>query len=258
MLLVDGFKPPSIHEFLPPAIFGDQTIIGFNRIDLIRLVATVVMLTFFIIVAKKAKVIPTKPQIIVEFLIDFVQKNIIDVTMGRQRGKEFTPMICTLFISILFFNLTGIIPGLNMAATAGIGLPLVMALWTMWTYWKVGIREQGLFGFLHNETFPSGLPVFIYPLYTPIELAQLFIIRPFSLTVRLFANMVTGHILIALCISATQFLLFDGAGVLKPFSLITFIGAIFFILFEVFVASLQAYVFAILSATYIAGSFKHT
>lgn len=255
MFISEGFEKPSISDFLPHPIFFDGEIFAFNRIDLIRIVLTLFLLSFFVLVAKKAKLVPSKVQVVVEFIIDFVQKNIIDITLGRERGKQFFSMIFTIFITILCFNLGGIIPGLNMAATAGIGIPLVLALWTTIVYWKVGIAQQGLYGFLHHETFPSGLPFFIYPIFTPVELAQLFIIRPFSLTIRLFANMITGHILIGLCISATQYLLFDAAGVMKPISFITFIACIFFVLFELFVACLQAYVFAILSATYIAGSF---
>ena len=89
-------------------------------------------------------------------------------------------------------------------------------------------------------------------LLAPIQLLELLVIRPFSLTIRLFANMVSGHLILALCLSATQFFLIDYAGkLLMPFGVITFAAGVFMFLFEALVAFLQAYIFAILTTAYI-------
>jgi len=80
-------------------------------------------------------------------------------------------------------------------------------MWCFCQYWIAGIREKGLGHFLRDEIFPKGVPAPIYILLSPIQLLELLIIRPFSLTIRLFANMVSGHLILALCLSATQFFL---------------------------------------------------
>jgi F-type H+-transporting ATPase subunit a len=156
-----------------------------------------------------------------------------------------------MFCAILMFNLMGIIPGLNVAATALIGLPLMLAAWTYVTYLSAGVRELGVGGFLKNNLFPPGVPPFFYVLLTPVEFLQVFIVRPATLALRLMANMVSGHLMLALCFSATQYFLFETVPAMKGFGALTFVGGFIFTLFEVFVATLQAYIFVILTAVYI-------
>lgn len=188
----------------------------------------------------------------VEWLIEFVRDNIVYQVMGELRGKRYVPMITTVFCTLLVFNLCGIIPGFNIAASATITLPLVFAMWCFCQYWIAGIREKGLGHFLRDEIFPKGVPAPIYILLSPIQLLELLIIRPFSLTIRLFANMVSGHLILALCLSATQYFLIDVVNkVFMPFGVVTFAAGMFMFLFEALVACLQAYIFAILTTAYI-------
>ena len=96
------------------------------------------------------------------------------------------------------------------------------------------------------------MPWPIYILLSPIQLLELLVIRPFSLTIRLFANMVSGHLILALCLSATQYFLIDVVNkAMMPFGVVTFAAGLFMYLFEVLVACLQAYIFAILTTAYI-------
>lgn len=143
------------------------------------------------------------------------------------------------------------IPGLNLAGTSLIGLPLLLAAWMYVFYLGAGIRAHGLGGFLKSSLFPPGVPLPVYVLLTPVEFLTVFILRPATLAIRLMANMVAGHLMLALTLSATQFFIIEAAGAFKGFGLLTFVAGIALTLFEVFVAALQAYVFVVLSAVYI-------
>lgn len=125
-------------------------------------------------------------------------------------------------------------------------------MWCFCQYWIAGIREKGPRPLHRDEIFPKGVPAPIYILLSPIQLLELLIIRPFSLTIRLFANMVSGHLILALCLSATQYFLIDVVNkVFMPFGVVTFAAGMFMFLFKALFACLQAYIFAILTTAYI-------
>lgn len=247
-----GFHAPSLSDFFPSAIAFGDTIFQIDRIWIIRIIATIVLLSVFVIAARRAKVVPGRFQAAIEFLLGFVRVQIGEEIMGKERARRYVPMLTTIFFTILAFNLTGVIPGLNLAGTARIGVPMLLALWVFVTYWHAGIQKHGLGGYLKANLFPPGVPWPIYIILTPIELLQLLVIRPGSLMVRLVANMVAGHIMLVLCFAATQFFLIDSAGTgLMAFGALTLPAGIFVTLFEVLVAFLQAYIFALLAAVYI-------
>lgn len=243
---------PSINDFMPPEILFQGTPFAINRIILVRILATIIMLLVLGITAARAKLVPGRWQGAVEWLIDFVKNDIVYQVMGEVRGKRYVPMVTTVFLTLLVFNLCGEIPGFDIAASATITLPLVFAMWCFCQYWIAGVREKGLGRFLRDELFPKGVPWPVYILLAPIQLLELLIIRPFSLTIRLFANMVSGHLILALCLGATQYFLVAVVNkVLAPFGVLTFAAGMFMYLFEILVACLQAYIFAILTTAYI-------
>ncbi|BDZ42960.1 hypothetical protein GCM10025865_22590 [Paraoerskovia sediminicola] len=153
-----GFHAPTIADFFPPAIFFEGTNFEFNRIQLVRVIMMVVVLTIFVIAARRATVVPGRFQNAIEMILDFVRVNVVDEIMGAERGKKYVRMITTIFVTILAFNLTGIIPGLNMAGTALMGVPLLLALWVFVVYWQAGIQKHGLGGYLKSTLFPRGSP----------------------------------------------------------------------------------------------------
>ena len=155
-----------------------------------------------------------------------------------------------MFFLILAMNLTGIIPGLNIAGSSVIGLPLFLALVSYVTFIYAGIKKHPG-AFFKNSLFPSGVPWPLYIVVTPIELVSTFILRPITLALRLLMNMVAGHMLLVLCFSATQFFIFTAGGLWSLFSVGTFAFGLAFTLFELLVAVLQAYVFTLLTAVYI-------
>ena len=155
-----------------------------------------------------------------------------------------------IFFMILFMNLTGIIPGLNIAGTAVIGVPLVLALVAYGAFLYAGIKKHPG-KFFRNSLFPPGVPPVLYIIVTPIEFVSTFVIRPVTLTLRLLMNMIVGHLLLVLFFSATQFFFFTADGAFKAFGVGTFAFGFVFTMFELLVAVLQAYVFALLTAVYI-------
>ena len=259
LLLADeaGAHLPSVDDFLPPEILFQGTPFAINRIILIRIVATIVLLVVLGVTAKRAKLIPGRWQGVVEYGLDFVRDKVVYDVMGEARGKRYVPMITTLFFTIFIFNLCGIIPGMNMAANATVVMPLVFAVWTLIQYWIAAIRSQGLGHYLRHELFTPGVPWPVYFLLAPINLLELLIIRPASLTIRLFANMVSGHLMVATCLAFAQFWMVDAVNKLQgiPVGALWFAGGFAMTCFEAFVAFLQAYVFAILSTVYINLSF---
>ena len=204
----------------------------------------------FTLGTRRMKIVPGRFQSLVEMGLDFVRVNIAEDLLGKKDGQRFLPILTTLFFMILFFNLTGIIPGLNIAGTAIIAVPLVLAVVSYVTFIYAGIKKSPK-NFFKNALFPSGVPWPIYFIVTPIELISTFIIRPVTLTLRLLMNMMVGHLLLVLFFSATQFFLFTLGGWWSALAAGSFAFGLAFTLFEILVAVLQAYVFTILTAVYI-------
>ncbi|MCA5893830.1 F0F1 ATP synthase subunit A [Isoptericola sp. NEAU-Y5] len=246
-----GFHAPTVADFFPPAIFFEGTVFEFNRVMLIRVIAAVVLLTVFVIAARRAKLVPGRFQNVVEMILDFVRNAIAIEVLGEKNGRKYFFLLATIFCTVLVMNITSVVPFLNLAGTSVIGLPIVLAAWTYVMYLGAGVKAQGFGGFLKSSLFPPGVPKVLYLLLTPIEFLQVFVLRPATLVIRLLANMVAGHLMLAICFTATSFFLFDSAGAMKLFGAGTLVAGFAFFLFEVFVAALQAYVFAILTAVYL-------
>ena len=247
----DGFHAPSVGEFFPPAWFGEGTIFEFNRIVMARIIAAALLILIFWLVARKAKMVPSRGQSVVEMLMDFVRVQIVEQVLSKDQARRFAPFLTTLFLAVFTFNITGVLPFLNMPGTALIGLPIIMALWVYVMYLAVGVKQHGFGGYLKTSLFPAGVPKVIYVLLTPIEFLQVFILRPATLALRLAANMIAGHLLLVLCFGATQYFLFEAAGALSAMGSVTLVAGFAFTLFEIFVSALQAYVFVMLSSVYL-------
>ncbi len=256
LLASENPELPKIDEFLPPEILFQGTPFAMNRIILVRVLMAVIVMIVFGIGADRAKVVPGRFQSVLEILMDFVRYNIVYEMIGEERGKRYVPMMSTLFITIFFFNLCSVIPGLNMAATATIAGPLIFALWVVCQYLIAGIREKGFLRFFREALFPAGVPWPIYFILSPLQLIELIIVRPLSLTIRLFANMIAGHLLVATCLVFTNFFVVDSSNKLLAFGgALWLLGGILFTLFEIMVAGLQAFIFTVLASVYISESY---
>lgn len=143
-----------------------------------------------------------------------------------------------------------------MAATATIACPLVFALWVVCQYLIAGIREKGFLRFFREALFPAGVPWPIYFILSPLQLIELIIVRPLSLTIRLFANMIAGHLLVATCLVFTNFFVVDSSNKLLALGgALWLLGGILFTVFEIIVAGLQAFIFTVLASVYISESY---
>ena len=247
----DGsFQGPSIAEFFPEVIFFPGTPFEINRIILIRFISVAAILILFWLGTRKMKLIPSRGQSLAEMALDFVRVNIAEDLLGKKDGRRFLPLLTTIFFMVLAMNITGIIPFLNIAGTSVIGVPLVLALVAYVAFIYAGLRKHPG-AFLRNSLFPPGVPWPLYIIVTPIEFVSAFVLRPVTLTLRLLMNMVVGHLLLVLFFSATQFFFFNAGGFYALFGVGTLAFGFVFTLFEILVAVLQAYVFALLTAVYI-------
>lgn len=210
---------------------------------------------FLLVGTRRLKLVPGRGQVVTEFLLNFPRKSIIIDTLGEKDGNRFMPILMTVFFVTLGMNLTGIVPGLQLAGTSVIGIPLIEAIVLYVVFIYAGVKRHGGGGFLKATLFPPGVPWFLYILLTPVEFVSTFVVRPISLTLRLLMNLVAGHMLLALCWAATQFflvtLVFTQGNFLGLLGIGTFAFGVVFFGLELFVALLQAYVITILGAIYV-------
>ncbi len=237
---------PKDFEFAP--IFGVVT-----KPMLIIVLAAVVVAAFFYLAARRPNLVPGKLQFAGEQVYGFVRNGIARDSMGAA-GQKFVPYLVTIFSFILVMNISGIVPGIQFPATSRVEIPLFLALISWAIFNIVGIRRQGFLGYFRNMMFPPGIPWPVYILLAPIEFVSTVVIRPITLTLRLALNMFAGHLVLLLCILGGEYLLFHGGAVGWVIGPVAFFFGIVMTFFEGFVQILQAYVFTLLSALYIAGA----
>jgi len=247
-----GFPAPSINDFYFTPLFS----IGSFHVDksiLIVFLSVVIVLTFFWFAFRKPKLVPRGAQNVAELGIFFVRDQILRPQVGV-KGDKWLPFLTSLFFFIWINNIFGIIPILYFPSMSKFGYPLALTLMVWLIYMYIGIKHQGGWGYFRNMAVPSGAPWWILPLLAPLELFSNIFVRPFTLSVRLFANMLAGHVLLLVFTLATWYLL-----VAKPIviaSVASFIVVILITGLEVLIQALQAFIFATLTAAYIAGSYE--
>ena len=226
----------------------------FNKVALIAVLATLISSTIFLLAVRQShKEAPKGIRNFAEMIVEFVEDGIVMQTMGKD-GLAWTPFLLTMFMFIYLCNVPGIIPFFQMPATARMAVPMFLALMVWVIYNVTGIKHQGVGGYLKSTLFPPGVPKALYILVTPIEFISAIIVRPFSLAVRLFANMMAGHILLVTFALLSEALFQAKDKVLIPVGILPFLMLVFLTSFEVLVAFLQAYIFAMLTAVYIGGA----
>jgi F-type H+-transporting ATPase subunit a len=212
---------------------------------------TVALALFFFQAAGKRQLVPVGSQNVGEMMVEFVDNQVVLPVLGPD-GLGWSPLLTAMFFWVFFNNITGIVPGVQFPITSRMSYPAVLALLAWLLYNIVGIKEQGFFGYFKGILFPPGVPKPIYILLTPIELISTIFVRPLTLAVRLFANMVAGHMLLGVLFLGTAVFFQSGIGKVTfvlPFALGTVLTA-----FEIFVAGMQAFIITILTAVYIAGA----
>ena len=240
--------PPISHLIEWPTLFGSGAF-AVNKVVLLAFVSAIAVFALFFAAGRQAALVPRGVQNFAETVVEFVQEGIILQTMGPE-GLHFTPFLLTLFSFIFACNIWGIIPLMQMPVNARMALPAFLAIlvWVIFNF--VGIKHQGPIGYFKSMLFPPGVPKALYILVTPIELVSTMIVRPLSLAVRLFANMLAGHLLlVSFAVIATALFKATVIGAALPGALLIALTG-----FEVLVAVLQAFIFTILAAVYIGGA----
>jgi len=217
----------------------------------IMTVVTVVLGAFFWKAFAKPKLVPVGAQNLGEAGVDFVRNQIANPVLGPE-GAKWTPFLTVMFFWVLLLNVMGIIPGVQFPVTSRMAIPAMLAAIAWLIYNTIGIRNQGFFGYFKNMMFPPGVPKIIYVLLAPIELISTVLVRPLTLAVRLFANMVAGHMILAVLFIGTG--VFFASGIGKVTFVLPFLFGTIMTGFEIFVAGMQAFIITILTAVYIAGA----
>ena len=203
---------------------------------------------------RKRRLVPTKFQLVAESAFNFVDQGIAKDVIGHG-GQRYTPYLLSIFLFILFGNLFEITPFVNFPVTSRMAIPAFLAIVTWFIFVIAGIAKQGL-GYFGHLLWPPGVPVALKPLVGIIEFISTIFVRPFSLAVRLFANLVAGHVMLSLLLGTAGIFIWGAVtGDLAWTKGLT--GGAWFVLgigiyvFEILVAVLQAYIFTLLSAVYI-------
>jgi F-type H+-transporting ATPase subunit a len=252
VIIADAEFPPLSHIVNWPEFFGDDTW-GVNKVVLVYALAVAATMLIFILGNKK-QLVPTGAQNFAEMSVEFVDNQIALPTMGTD-GLRWTPYFLSLFFFIFFCNITEIIPIIQMPATARIALPMFLALLSYILYHGAGFKEHGPIGYLKHALVPPGVPLALLFLVVPIEFISKFLVQPFSHTVRLFANLLAGHILlVTFAVLSSALWLAQWNVIFLPLPVI---AVIFFTAFEVLVSFLQAYVFTLLAGVYIGAATSH-
>lgn len=246
--------PPLGHIVDWPGFAGTEgAFYEVNKVVLVYFFAVVLTGLIFVLGNKK-QLIPTGAQNLAEISVEFVEQQLIEPTIGHSDRKWLPPFMLSLFFFIFFTNIFGIIPVIQMPANARIALPLFLALLCYVLYHGAGFKEHG-FGYIKHALIPPGVPIAMLPLVAVIELVSKFLVQPFSHTVRLFANLLAGHILLV-----TFAVLSAGLWTAKWYAVFLPLPAfalVFFTAFEVMVAFLQAYVFTLLFGVYFGSAVSH-
>ncbi|MDR7281071.1 F0F1 ATP synthase subunit A [Catenuloplanes atrovinosus] len=250
--------PPGVESFdfqtLVPGLEGTMWAQAATKITLLVWLSVAILIVFFLVAYRSPKIVPTRGQWIAESIYGFVRDGIAKDIIGNKHGARFAPYLTTLFVFILLNNLWGIVPFAQISPNSHIAFPIVLAGFTYVIYIAVGIQAQGLGHYIKNSIWVSGAPLWVQPILVPIELFQVVLLRPATLAIRLFANMFAGHMILLVFTLGGVALMNAEAVFLKPVALLSWGMAIVMTLFELFILALQAYVFTLLTATYLQSS----
>jgi len=248
-----------VHLFEWPAIWFEGTPFAINRVVILMWLASLVCTAFFLAGARRAALVPRGVQNLAETAYLFVRNQIAIDIIGPKDGLRYAPYLAALFFFIFFNNLLEVVPGINFPVTSRMAIPAFLAIVTWFIFNIIGMVRQGPIRYFKDTLFPPGLPggiggIFIKGLLAIIELFSVFFIRPLTLAVRLLANMMAGHVLLTIFFLFTHDFLVENIGPATPLGVFTLAMSAVLIVFELLIISIQAYIFTMLTAFYIAES----
>ena len=248
----EGFQAPGPESFWWPLIGSDTSNWAFTRPSFVVMASVVIIAIYYMSVVNKLTIVPTKRQWIAEQSYDFVRNTIARDVIGSKDFLQFLPLLLTLFTLILFNNIMGIVPFVQFPSMSRIAFPIVLTLIVYIVYHTVAIRRKhGVVGYL-KSLVPPGLPGWLKPIMFILEFLTYFLIRPLTLALRLFDDMLAGHLMLLVFILGGEYLLLHGSNLFIQFSGVLGLGfGIVMTFFELLVQFLQAFIFTLLAALYI-------
>lgn len=246
-----GFPAPGLQNFDFKPIFSIGSF-HFTKPILIALICAAVVVVFFWGAFARPKLVPRGVQNLGEVAILLVRDQILRPSLGK-KGDRYLPLLVAMFFFIYFMNVMEIIPFFQFPATSRIGFPWGLVAVVYVTYLAIGFKHQGFGGYFRNM-IPRDVPWWILPILAPIELLRFVFIQPFTLGIRLFANMFAGHLLLLIFTLATWYLASLSIGLL--FAATSAVMVLAVTLLEALIQLLQAFIFTTLTATYIADSLE--
>ena len=248
-----GYPAPGIEDFYFKPHLHDRRRSSFTKPILIMLLSAAIVLVVFWLAFRKPKLVPRGIQNVGELGILAVRDQILRPQLGS-KGDRYLPFLVSLFFFIWLMNLWELIPVAQFPATSKFAFPLGLTLVVWVTYIFIGMKHQGPIGYFKNMAVPPGAPWWILPLLSPIELLSNILVRPFTLSIRLFANMLSGHLLLLVFSIAAWYLFSATIGLL--FAAVSFIVFLLVFVLEVLITLLQAFIFTTLTAFYISDALE--
>jgi len=243
-----------LHELSVLPLSGGQghEAVGFSLTNYTfwLIIAVALLLVFFGVASRKVRLVPSGIGNVAEAGVDFVRNSICVDVMGPE-GKKYFPFLGTVFFFVLFNNLLGNIPP-ALPGTGTVGTTFTWAIIVFLVYNGIGIKKFGFFKYI-KSLIPSGTPWWLSWLIFLIELISHFL-RPFTLGIRLFANMYAGHIMLGVFAIFAAVFIEQFSAISIAVVPLSFLMQVILRVFELLVAVLQAYIFTILTAVYIDGA----
>lgn len=247
-----GFPAPGLHSFDFKPIFSIGSF-DFTKPMLLALLCMVLVVGFFWAAFNKPKLVPGKLQLVGEIGYTFVARSIAREVIGK-KGDKYVPFLTSIFFFVWFMNVMSIIPFAQFPATARFAFPVALAALVFITYMFLTFKTHGFGRGIKNLVWIDGLPKPLVPLIVVLEFFSNVILRPFTLAVRLWANMFAGHMLIVMFSVASWYLLTPT--IFTAVSGASFIVALLMTTLEVLIQFLQAYIFTLLASIYIQGALE--
>lgn len=244
------FQAPGPSDFWQPLIGSGAW--ALTRPSVLMLLSVIILGAFYLVVSRRLTVVPGKTQWMAEGVYYFARDTIGRDIIGSKDFKPFIPFIFTLFTLILLNNVFGIIPFVQYPSLSRIGFPIALTAIVYVVYQVVGIRSKGGFIGWVKSMLPPGLPGWIVPMMFVLELMRYFITQPVTLALRIFGNMFAGHLMLLLFALGGEYLLLETGNIgLQAAGVVSFLVFIVMTFFELLIAVLQAFIFALLAALYI-------
>lgn len=250
-----GFKVPDVNEMFAFKPFFTFQLGGIvfhvTFVTIVMFTLAFALAALFVAAFRRPAVVPGNLQNLMEAAVDGVRENIVIPTIGPE-GDRYLPLLTAMFFFVFAMNFMEVVPGIQFPISSHMAIPAFFAGLSYVMFNFIGMRKQGVLTYFKNMIIPTGVPVAILPLVILIEIFSKFVVRPLTLAIRLFANMMAGHVMLTIFFLATAYFLYRGESLfLHVISPAPFVLSIILIGFEMFIGLIQAFIITILTAVYI-------